>query len=80
MYGVVNGAGGQTRKAYKDKVPTTNLFAMAPDFVGGGQLLPNNASNIVGPSIFDGAASSTSFSSMTALVFGLVAALMITQC
>lgn len=76
MFGVVNGAGDQTRQAYKDNIPTPNLFAMAPDFVGGGELVNNTAENIMVGTFTGDAISSSRWSTMAA-VMGLAVAVMI---
>ena len=46
MHGVLNGAGSQTLKSYRDSI-TVNRDAVAPSTIGGGKMVANNVTNIL---------------------------------
>jgi hypothetical protein len=73
MYGVINGAGDQTLKAYRDSIDV-NKNAVAPTAVQGGVIRPNNVSNIL-PAANFGVAGSARVSVMSAFAGVLVALL-----
>lgn len=76
MHGVVNPSGDQTLQSYRRSI-TVNRDAVAPNTIGGGEMVPNNISRIL-PAETPGAAGSAKVS--LALIFvGLGFALLIAQ-
>ena len=76
MHGVLNGAGSQTLKSYRDSI-TVNRDAVAPSTIGGGKMVANNVTNILSATAPGGAGSIGI--SVASIIVGLGSALLLAQ-